>query len=132
VRYKLLAWGTDTWGATQQDIRFQFVISAVMATGSIAAAALAASAAFAWQADCEIVMNAVGPAGGYTDTGSVRIFPTGSPAQAGQVVEYIGTDAKVAMATTAAHLFSLQAEWGSAAGAPAITCTGSTFERSGP
>jgi hypothetical protein len=132
VRYKLRAWGTGTWGATRQDLRFQFVISAAMAAGSIAATALAAGASFAWQAECEIVMNAVGPAAGYTDTGSVRIFPTGSPAQAGQVVEYLGADAKVTMATTAAHQFSLQAEWGSATGAPAITCTGSTFERSGP
>jgi hypothetical protein len=132
VRYKLRAWGAGTWGATQQDIRFQFVISEAMATGSIVATALAASAAFVWQAECEIVMNAVGPAGSYTDIGSVRIFPTGTPANVGQVVEYISSDAKVTMATTSAHTFNLQAEWASAAGAATITCTGSTFERSGP
>lgn len=110
----------------------QFLGGTAMATGSIAGTALAASASFAWQAECEIVMNAVGPAGGYTDTGFVRIFPTGSPATPGQVVEYIGADAKVTLATTTAHKFNLQAEWASAAGGPTIACLGSTFERSGP
>jgi hypothetical protein len=39
-------------------------------------------------------------------------------------VEYLGADAKVAMNTTIAHTFNLQAEWAGPTGGPTITCTG--------
>lgn len=134
--YRIKAFGSGTWGSTQQALSFACALAGtdIGTTPAIASTALSASAAFDWEA--EVVLICATPGSSGTWVASVRGVITQSanailPATAADnTIPFAGcTHSAVTQDTTVSDTLSIQAKWASATGAPTLTCLGTLFEK---
>lgn len=135
--YRLTMWGAGTWGSTQQKLTFAMALAGTALTPqpSIAATALAASAAFSWRAVIELQCVSTGATGTWsaslhgTVTETANALVPGTAAD--NTIPFEGNTglSDVTQDTTAAISLVLQAQWGSTTGAPTITGVSTYRER---
>jgi hypothetical protein len=128
--YRLSAWGTGTQGSTAQTLSFELTAFGVTAAGTGFPATFAgAGLAFGWNVTGTVQVTATG-AGTATIQYNYTVTIKAAGASASSVLSGFGSTS-AGTTTTAENLF-FSVQWGSATGAPTITCEGSVFERAGP
>lgn len=125
--YRLTCYGNGTWGSTQQQLNFQGTLASTsLGSGGVPSTALTASNSFRWYVTMNLVVATTGVSGTAVGAIDAQLYNTNTSGQAGRVIACAGV---VAMDTTAANNFKLQADWGSTTGAPTLTCLATIFER---
>lgn len=126
--YRLHAYGNGTWGSTAQNLTFQATLGASTSLGSnaIPSTALPTGTSFRWSATLNLVVATTGSTGTAIGEITAHVYATSGAGNAGRIVACAGS---VAMDTTAANNFKLQADWASTTGASTITCLATIFER---
>lgn len=129
--YRLKCGGHGTQGSTQQALTCQFTTFGIAwGNTTTAAADIAASVGFHWEAEGTLIIGGVGVSvaavffGHFTWSQATAGLSGHSQAMDKQVASGVDT-------TAAGNSMSFQAGWGSITGAPTIVCTSSTFERLG-
>lgn len=126
--YRLTCYGQGTWGSTQQNLVVQGTLGSSTSLGSatVPAANLSASTSFRWYLTLNLVVATTGSSGTAVGGFDGHLYATGTGGNAARVVACAGS---VAMDTTAANNFKLQANWASTTGASTLTCLATIFER---
>lgn len=125
--YRITCYGTGTWGSTPQNLVFQGTLgSTSLGSGTVPSTALSASVAFRWYVTLNMVVATTGVSGTTVGGFDAQVYNTGTGGQAGRAIACAGA---VAMNTTIANNFKLQADWASVTGAPTLTCLATIFER---
>lgn len=125
--YRLTAYGTGTWGSTQQNLVVQGTLASTsLGSGTVPSTALSASVAFRWYVTLNLVVATTGSSGTVVGGLDFQLYNTGTGGQAGRAIACAGA---VAMNTTIANNFKLQANWASTTGASTLTCLATIFER---
>ena len=136
--YRLSASGFGVWGSTQQTLKWAVALAgtSIGTTPTIAATQFSASATFRWRASAILTPAVIGSSGEWwadldgvvTQTANSIVVGTA----ADNTVPFCGSSAsQFAQDTTVANTFAIQVAWGSATGAPTITCQRTLFERVG-
>lgn len=132
--YELSCGGNGTWGSTQQVLTLAMAMNGTSfgsgGSGKVAAAALAASALFFWSA--KITLTSVDGVSSWQCTLDATVAEQANTANPGTAASNtipltvtLQHTASVASAVTVA----LQALWGSATGAPTLTCSRTNFRK---
>lgn len=138
--YRLTAKGYGTWGSTVQNLSVNTAIDgSSIRSETISSAVFAASQHFEWDAEYTLFCLSTGVTGKVWLAASITLSGTGATHNltAGQVTILFGSNDNPGSAsgetlnTTASHTMQLLASWASTTGAPTITCTHQTFERTG-
>jgi hypothetical protein len=123
--YELECGGSGTWGSTQQSLRFgPYLDGTFTNTPGVAAAALAANAAFAWWA--KLTVTCVDGISGWWGVFAAVLQESASLVSPGTAstnsIALAGSNTGVRTAAVASPVaVAIQCEWGSTTGAPTIT-----------
>jgi len=139
TEYELVAFGSGTWGSTQQALTLNPQLGGTTAgnTTAIGQTQFNAGAGFRWQFRFIALCTATGAGGAFV----IGTFG-GASVVSGNILSGIGNNASLGFAngstpsqsidTTAPFTMKLTASWASTTGSPSITCRGTLLHRRGP
>jgi hypothetical protein len=129
--YRLVAFGTGTWGSTQQQLNLMsYLAGAQVNSAGFAAATFATSQAFDWEAEWILIISVIGSSGTCNCKLKAAVTAT-SASSADQGDQTLRVSSGSAIDTVVANTIQIYASWASTTGAPTLTCDGGYFEKLG-
>lgn len=134
--YELLCGGNGTWGSTAQSLHWGFYLNSTqVGVGQIIAAnQFSANAPFRWRARMRVVCVSTGSGATWMGDMDAVVTQTANQVQVGTAADNSvsladANSSAVTASTLASTTAGIQAFWGSATGAPTITCRSTTFRK---
>jgi len=137
--YRLSAWGNGTWGSTAQNLAFGIGFPGTSIFGSNSAIGSGfsnVSLAFRWNCTLWVICLATGGSGSWHGSCRLEISQNPNAVVPGTAANNTagaacGPSSNVTQDTTVSNALCMLGWWGSATGAPTITCHGTFVERLG-